>query len=186
MDNQLKDNIYFICCLIEYIARITGNHRGEVALILDKEGIADILERAETYRGMPIKKVAHVVMTQYRIRKRRWRLIYWFWRSKETIEDIGHIYCAEALQRMNGEATAEAANAIVSVFYASLCDNFGNGFIFANGMCYYKPDMSGLYGRIGREIIECMQNTPKSDHTELTKKVEKAAAKIMELQSQGK
>jgi hypothetical protein len=51
---------------------------------------------------------------------------------------------------------------------------------------FFKPDMSNLRGKKGHEIVQTILNTPPSDHTELEKKVKKAAAHIMELQKSEK
>lgn len=34
---------------------------------------------------------------------------------------------------------------------------------------YYKPNMSNLKGRLGREIMTAIKNTPPSDHSNLNK-----------------
>ena len=49
-----------------------------------------------------------------------------------------------------------------------------------------KPDMRNLRGKKGHEIVQTILNIPPSDHTELEKKVKKAAAHIMELQKSEK
>ena len=50
----------------------------------------------------------------------------------------------------------------------------------------FKRDMSNKKKKKGHEIVQTILNTPPSDHTELEKKVKKAAAHIMELQKSEK
>ena len=47
MDNtERQDNIYYVCCMIEFTSRKTKNHRGAVARRLGIEGIKQELSDA--------------------------------------------------------------------------------------------------------------------------------------------
>ena len=47
MTAKRKDDVYYVCSLIEFIARQTKNHRGTVAARIGHDGIARLLDAAE-------------------------------------------------------------------------------------------------------------------------------------------
>lgn len=44
---------------------------------------------------------------------------------------------------------------------------------------YYKPNMTNLKGKFGREIMIAIKNTPPSDHTKLNKLAEEGINSVL-------
>jgi len=44
---------------------------------------------------------------------------------------------------------------------------------------YYKPNMTNLKGKFGREIMITIKNTPPSDHTKLNKLAEEGINSVL-------
>ena len=50
---------------------------------------------------------------------------------------------------------------------------------------YIKPNMGALRGRIGREILETIRNTPKPDLTELNRQADEVETRILAARQNG-
>lgn len=44
---------------------------------------------------------------------------------------------------------------------------------------YYKPNMANLKGKLGREIMTAIRNTPPSDHSKLNKLAEEGIKSVL-------
>ena len=44
---------------------------------------------------------------------------------------------------------------------------------------YYKPNMTNLKGKLGREIMTVIRNTPPSDHSKLNKLAEEGIKSML-------
>lgn len=44
---------------------------------------------------------------------------------------------------------------------------------------YYKPNMANLKGKLGREIMDEIKNTPPSDHLELNRLAEEGIKSVL-------
>ena len=45
MTNQERNDYFYVCALIEYISRVTRNHRGDVVRTIGKKGIEESLSQ---------------------------------------------------------------------------------------------------------------------------------------------
>jgi hypothetical protein len=63
-----KDNdLFFVCSLIEYIARKTLNHRDIVVTAIGKEGLKTIYDLADVYHCENIDKITEEFIQRYHI-----------------------------------------------------------------------------------------------------------------------
>lgn len=46
-------------------------------------------------------------------------------------------------------------------------------------ICYVKPNIGALRGRIGRSILETIRNTPRPDRTDLEKRAEECKRSLL-------
>ncbi|MDE6220565.1 MAG: hypothetical protein K2G51_09085 [Lachnospiraceae bacterium] len=107
MTERDKNNFFYVCSLIEYIARQTKNRRGVIIEGLGKEGIEKQLYDAEVNHCLTFEQVSDEVIKQYQIPSGNFDTIT---ECKYTIPsylDIGKLYsimiedCAEPGQEVD-------------------------------------------------------------------------------------
>lgn len=101
MTEKQKNDFFYVCSLIEYIARQTQNKRGAIVNILGREGIEKQLYDAEVNHCLSFEQVSDEIIEQYKIPEGTFDTIT---ECKYTVPgflDIGKLYsimiedCAE-------------------------------------------------------------------------------------------
>ena len=101
MTEKQKNDFFYVCSLIEYIARQTQNKRGSIVNILGREGIEKQLYDAEVNHCLSFEQVSDEIIEQYKIPEGTFDTIT---ECKYTVPgflDIGKLYsimiedCAE-------------------------------------------------------------------------------------------
>ena len=101
MTEKQKNDFFYVCSLIEYIARQTQNKRGAIVNILGREGIEKQLYDAEVNHCLSFEQVSDEIIQQYKIPEGTFDTIT---ECKYTVPgflDIGKLYsimiedCAE-------------------------------------------------------------------------------------------
>lgn len=67
MTEKQKNDFFYVCSLIEYIARQTQNRRGAIVNILGREGIEKQLYDAEVNHCLSFEQVSDEIIQQYKI-----------------------------------------------------------------------------------------------------------------------
>jgi hypothetical protein len=67
MDNKLKNNIFYVCSLIEYVGRITKNRRADIVKIIGKKEIERQLELADVNHCLSMEQVADELIEEFDI-----------------------------------------------------------------------------------------------------------------------
>ena len=67
MTEKEKNDYFYVCSLIEYIARETKNKRGKITKILGKKGVEKLLYDAEVNHCLSFEQVSDEVIEQYQI-----------------------------------------------------------------------------------------------------------------------
>ncbi|MCI6895704.1 MAG: hypothetical protein MR833_02745 [Gemmiger formicilis] len=133
MTVKRKDDIYYVCSLIEFIARQTKNHRGAVASAIGHAGIAHLLAHAEVNHCLPFEQVADEVVTEYGIPTGDFDTVQNCRYTVPGYLDIGRVYQTLVLETMQDDAV----QAILDVFTSFLSDEISN---FNSSVYYSNPD----------------------------------------------
>ncbi len=67
MTNKQKDDLFYVCALIEYVARYSKNRRGVIVHALGEEGIKKQLYDAEVNHCLSFEQVCDELMEWYQI-----------------------------------------------------------------------------------------------------------------------
>lgn len=67
MTEQERNDYFYVCALIEYIARETKNHRGDIVKAIGEEGIKKLLYDAEVNHCLSFEQVSDEVISYYQI-----------------------------------------------------------------------------------------------------------------------
>ena len=69
MNDKQKNDIYYVCCLIEYISRETKNKRSDIVKKIGIEGINNLYETAEVNHCLTFEEVSDEVINKYEIKE---------------------------------------------------------------------------------------------------------------------
>ena len=93
MTEKERNDYFYVCSLIEYIARQTRNRRGVITEILGKKGIEKQLYDAEVNHCLSFEQVSDEVIEQYKIPKGEFDTITECKYTVPEFLDIGKLYC---------------------------------------------------------------------------------------------
>lgn len=132
MSEHDKDNLFYVCSLIEYIGRKTKNHRGDIVAAMDDECLKHQLEYADVNHSLPFERVSDELIVERGIKNGDFDTIS---NCKYTIPshtDIGRVYATLSVD--SGET--DAVKSIRNVFGSFISDEISD---FANGVYYENP-----------------------------------------------
>ena len=69
MTEKERNDYFYVCSLIEYIARETKNHRGYIVKCIGQEGIENLLYDAEVNHCLSFEQVSDEVVEVYKIKE---------------------------------------------------------------------------------------------------------------------
>ena len=67
MTDKERNDYFYICALIEYIARETKNHRADIVTAIGEKGIEKLLYDAEVNHCLSFEQVSDEVIDYYQI-----------------------------------------------------------------------------------------------------------------------
>lgn len=106
MTENQKNDFFYVCSLIEYIARQTKNKRGAIARALGREGIEKQLYDSKVNHSLSFEQVSDELIEQYKIPYGDFDTITECKYTIPSYTDIGKLYsimiedCAEAGQEI--------------------------------------------------------------------------------------
>lgn len=93
MTEKQKNDLFYLCALIEYTARKTYNRRGEVTKALGKKGICKQLRDAEVNHCLSFDQVSDEIIDFYKINQGNFDTISDCKYAVPDFQDIGKLYC---------------------------------------------------------------------------------------------
>lgn len=133
MTGKEKNDLFYVCSLIEYIARETKNRRGVIIRALGKEGIEKQLYDAEVNHCLSFEQVGDEVIEQYHIPKGDFDTITDCKYTIPSFMDIGKLYsimiedCAE---------TGKEIDELMNIFSSFISDEISD---FQTDLYYQNP-----------------------------------------------
>ncbi len=134
MTNKEKNDLFYVCSLVEYIARKTLNKRGDVVKALGESGIRKQLYDAEVNHCLSFEQVSDEVIDAYGIAEGTFDTISRCKYSVPGFMDIGKLYCImieDCAQK--GEEVTE----MMKIFASFISDEISD---FKTGVYYQNPD----------------------------------------------
>ena len=92
MTEKERNDYFYVCSLIEYIARETLNHRGDIVKTIGKDGIEKLLYDAEVDHCLSFEQVSDEVIDYYKIENGSFDTISDCKYSIPSFLDIGKLY----------------------------------------------------------------------------------------------
>jgi hypothetical protein len=141
-----KDNdLFFVCSLIEYIARKTLNHRDIVVTAIGKEGISHIYDLADVYHCENIDKITEEFIQNYNIPFGSFDNVAACQYHVPTHWDIGKVYKRLILDICTRQGK-DLLDTLMEVYQSSISrdiENLNSSAYFENPGYLYESFVSG-------------------------------------------
>lgn len=134
MDQKRKDDIYYVCTMIEFVARATNNRRKDVIKKLSKKNIEHQLKVAEVNHCLSYEQVSDEWIEQYGITNGFFDTVKECKYTVPSVTAIGRVYQQLVIATTK---TNEEAQAIIDVFSSFISDEISN---FNSNVYYSSPD----------------------------------------------
>ena len=134
MDEKRKDDIYYVCTMIEFVARATKNRRKDVIARLSKRNIEHQLKVAEVNHCLSFEQVSDERIEQYGISIGIFDTVSNCKYTVPSVTAIGRVY--QQLVLVTAKENEEA-HAIIDVFSSFISDEISN---FNSSVYYSNPD----------------------------------------------
>lgn len=103
MEKQKENDLFFVCSILEYIARKTKNKKKYIVEQIGKEKIKKIFDLAEIYHSENIEKVSDEIMKESNIKTGNYTLS--LKDERPTFWEIGRVYQRLILKMDNNTET---------------------------------------------------------------------------------
>ena len=134
MTEKQRDDIYYVCSLIEFIARKTKNHRQDVIRHFSKADVERQLRLAEVNHCLSFEQVADELIQDYGISDGDFDTVKECRYDVPSFLSIGMLYQELVLSTMKNE---DAAQGIIDIFSSFISDEISD---FNSNVYYTNPD----------------------------------------------
>ena len=134
MTEKQKDDIYYVCSLIEFIARKTKNHRQDVIRHFSKADVERQLRLAEVNHCLSFEQVADELIEDYGVSDGDFDTVKECRYDVPSFLSIGMLYQELVLSTMK---TEDAAQGIIDIFSSFISDEISD---FNSNVYYTNPD----------------------------------------------
>ena len=134
MTEKQRDDIYYVCSLIEFIARKTKNHRQDVIRHFSKADVERQLRLAEVNHCLSFEQVADELIEDYGISDGNFDTVKECRYDVPSFLSIGMLYQELVLSTMKNE---DAAQGIIDIFSSFISDEISD---FNSNVYYTNPD----------------------------------------------
>ena len=137
---QKENDLFFVCSLIEYIARKTNNTKKYIVEKLEKEKIQKIYDLAEVYHSENIEKVSDELIEEARIENGNYDIISKCEYNVPTYWDIGKVYKRLIVMLCNNEEEKyiDTAIEVLTSWIIEKIDNYNSSMYYENPRYIYE------------------------------------------------
>lgn len=137
---QKENDLFFVCSLIEYIARKTNNTKKYIVEKLGKEKIQKIYDLAEAYHSENIEKVSDELIQEAKIENGNYDIISKCEYNVPTHWDIGKVYKRLIVMLCNNdeEKYIDTAIEVLTSWIIEKIDNYNSSMYYENPSYIYE------------------------------------------------
>lgn len=134
MESKLKNDLLYVCMLIEYIGRETKNHRKDVVTAIGVSQIEHLLEHADVNHCLDMQQVADEVVEDFGLGEGSFDTVSECKYRVPSVTSIGKVY-----QRLVADVKGDEdwSQTIYNVFGSYLSDEISN---FNGSVFYSNPE----------------------------------------------
>lgn len=134
MTDKERNDYFYICALIEYIARETKNHRADIVTAIGEKGIEKLLYDAEVNHCLSFEQVSDEVIDYYQIEQGDFDTISNCKYSIPSFLDIGKLY---SIMIEDCAKQGEELKELIKIFTSFISDEISD---FKTDLYYQNPD----------------------------------------------
>ena len=134
MTDKDRNDYFYVCALIEYIARVTRNHRGDIVNLLGENGVKKLLHDAEVNHCLSFEQVSDEVIEQYKIKNGNFDTITDCKYSVPSYLDIGKLY---SILIEDCATPGDEIQELMKIFSSFISDEISD---FITDLYYQNPD----------------------------------------------
>lgn len=132
-EEEKRDNLFFVCSLIDYIARQTKNERKVVVNALGKDKLAHLYDLADVYHCENIDKITHELVRDYHISIGAFDNVSDCQYNIPTHWDIGKVY-HRLIMDVSKVENSPIIDALIEVYNSCISNSIDN----YNSSMYYE------------------------------------------------
>ncbi len=131
-EDKKANDLFFVCSLIDYIARKTTNKRADVVNALGKERVSKIYELADIYHSDNIDRVADDFISEIKLAKGRFDNVSSARYAVPTHWDIGKVYkrLIIGISKEKGITIIDALFEAYNSFVCEKIDDYNSSFYY--------------------------------------------------------
>lgn len=156
MTEKERNDYFYVCSLIEYIARETKNHRGDIVRYIGKEGIKNLLYDAEVNHCLSFEQVSDEVIEYYKIKQGSFDTISDCRYDVPSFLDIGKLY---SIMIEDCAKKGKELEELIKIFTSFISDEISD---FNTDLYYQNPnyiECSYAEGKLLAQIPNLKNNT---------------------------
>ena len=134
MTEKERNDYFYVCALIEYIARETLNHRGDIVSAIGRKGVEKLLHDAEVDHCLSFEQVGDEVISYYKIKNGNFDTISACKYSVPSVLDIGKLY---SIMIEDCAKPGNEVQELINIFNSFISDEISN---FNSDLYYQNPD----------------------------------------------
>lgn len=143
-ESQNKNNLFFTCSLIEYIARKTRNTKKYIIEKLGEEEIKRIYELAEIYHSENIEKISDEIIRKCKINKGNYDILSECKYKIPTYWELGRVYQRLIIMvNKNENEYIDTLTKILSSWIIEKIDNYNSSMYYENPGYIYECYVEG-------------------------------------------
>ena len=135
-ESKHDNDLFFVCSLIEYVARQTKNTKADVVAAIGKKKLLKILELADVYHSENIAKLSEELIREYNIKPGYFDNLSNCLYSVPTHWDIGKVY-KRLLRKIEKETGADVIDLLPDVFNSPIAKKIDD---YNSSMYYESPE----------------------------------------------
>lgn len=133
MTEKERNDYFYVCALIEYIARETQNHRGDIVKQIGKEGLEKLLYDAEVNHCLSFEQVSDEMIEYYKIKNGDFDTISECKYSVPSYLDIGKLY---SIMVEDCSDSGQELDVLIKIFDSFISDEISD---FNTDLYYQNP-----------------------------------------------
>jgi hypothetical protein len=144
-EDKKGNDLFFVCSLIEYIARKTLNHRDEVVSAIGKEEIQHIYDLADVYHSENIDKITEEIVQNHSLSSGNFDNVAACQYHIPTHWDIGKVYKRLILDvsQAQGKDIIDTLMEVYGSFISREIENLNSSTYFENPSYLYESFVNG-------------------------------------------
>ena len=146
-DKKLND-LFFVCSLIDYIARQTKNERKVIVNALGKEKLEHLYDLADVYHSENIDKVTHELVNEYHISTGTFDNVASCQYRVPTFWDMGKVY-HRLIADVSRSENRSFIEALIEVYNSWISDSIDD---YNSSMYYENPSYLFTSYKAGRPL----------------------------------